>query len=361
MTAIRNLAGGGAPAAMVALGGPAGDGRALAQRQTEAAVTRREERVVVTVCTRQRPRMLQSCLHSLAHQSVPDHVSFSIVVVENNESDACRTMVEKLAAQAGTPSLTYAHEPRIGIPIARNRTLDLALEQDADWIAFIDDDEVADPHWIANLMQAAQTHKADVLQGRVEWSDEGSGLGRLIRDIRESKSQARGPTGTRLDMAATNCTMMRASIARIDGWGLRFNEAMRFSGGSDSEFFSRAATRGAVICWVEEAVVQETMPVERLTLRYQLQRERRGAANNMRLHIRGRGLFSAIRRKGPKVVLRLMRACVEIPAGLALFAFSRRRGSYLMAIGCRRLSAALGIFAAFLNITLEPYRTTEGY
>lgn len=318
-------------------------------------------RVVVTLCTRQRPRMLRDCLDSLISQRIPDDVSLAIVVVENNESEACRGIVEELAAQPGVPRLTYAHQPHIGIPIARNRALDLALKQNPDWIAFIDDDEVAYPEWIASFAHAAKMLEADVLQGPVERVDAGPDAGRVVRDIHIAADRKRRPTGTRLKVAATNNTMMRASLARADGLGLRFDESLRFTGGSDTEFFARAAKCGVVILWVDEAIVKESVPAERLTLGWQLQRERRVAANSMTLCIRQQGLLYAIGKKGPKCLGRLARVCIEFPVGVALYPFSPRLGSRVIANAVRKLWWIAGSVGAVVGVAPRPYLTVEGH
>jgi succinoglycan biosynthesis protein ExoM len=217
--------------------------------------------------------MLKDCLRSLMVQETPSQVRLTVVVVENDAESRCRSLVEEMARQPGAPRIVYGHEAEIGIPFARNRSLDLALEHDADWIGFIDDDEIASPDWIAKLAAAAARLDADVLQGPVEaiYPPQAS---RLLQ-----KAAKRRPTGTRRCTAYTNNTLMRASIARKQGLGLRFDEAMRFTGGSDVEFFSRAVAHGAVIRWVDEAVVSESVPMARLTLRWQLERARRTGAN----------------------------------------------------------------------------------
>ena len=316
-------------------------------------------RIVVTLCTRERPEMLRVCLGSLIRQQLPNDVLLSIIVVENHARDSCREIVNELAGQPNAPPVIYAHEPRLGIPIARNRTLDLALDHKPDWIAFIDDDEVVEPGWLASFAQAARTVAADVLQGPVDRADE-FGESTLARHVRMTKERKRKPTGTRLKVAATNNTMMRALIASPDGWGLRFDETMRFTGGSDGEFFARATGRGAAIAWVDEAIVRENWPVERLALGWQLQRERRVAANGMSVCIRQRGLLYAIARKSPKYLGKLARACVEFPVGAALYPFSPTLGSRVILDAVRMLWSVSGCVSALFRTSPQPYLTVEG-
>ena len=56
-----------------------------------------------------------------------------------------------------------------------------------------------------------------------------------------------------------------------------FNEAMRFTGGTDTHLFIRLRNEGAKIVWADGAIVEETFPASRTTLRWILARQyRRG-------------------------------------------------------------------------------------
>jgi succinoglycan biosynthesis protein ExoM len=243
-------------------------------RADVCAAGRRNVKVVVALCTSQRPTMLQNCLDSLVRQNFPADVSLTIVVVENHSTDACRGIVERYVEEPGRPRIVYAHEPRLGIPIARNRSLDLALAEGADWIAFIDDDEVAETDWIAALVGASQAFpSADAWQGVVQRVCVGADQPYWLNRRRD-----RGPRGTPLDVAATNNSMIRASLVRA---GLRFDESMRFTGGSDRKFFLQARAEGASIRHVGEAVVRETWPPERCTLAWRLRTDYRKGAVRM--------------------------------------------------------------------------------
>jgi succinoglycan biosynthesis protein ExoM len=310
-------------------------------------------KVVVALCTAQRPRMLRDCLLSLVGQEVPEGVLLTIAVVENHATDACREMVEHLAAEPGDPRIVYVHEPRLGIPIARNRSLDVALAEGADWIAFIDDDEVADPGWIAALAGAARTLKADVFAGPVIEIDASSGA--VVRNLK------RRPTGTRMKTAKTNNALMRASIASPEGLGLRFDERLRFTGGSDVEFFRRAAEHGAVITRVAEAVVRARLPAERLTLRWRCERERRVGANwsVARINTHGRPVAMAV--CGVKCVARAGGASLGLLAGSAIYLFRPTEGSRAIADALAGYWRCAGSIGAFFGRVPEPYRTVDGY
>jgi succinoglycan biosynthesis protein ExoM len=311
-------------------------------------------KVVVTLCTRERPELLRECLSSLADQERAPGVQYSLVVVENDDRPQSREMVEGFAKERGLLHVTYSHEPRLGIPFARNRALAIALEQDPDWIGFIDDDEVASPNWLTNFVRAATSVPCDVFQGPVEYLYPASTP--AWKPLSKRKHQA---TGLVLRTAATSNTFMRARIARRDGLGLRFNEDMRFTGGSDNEYFYRAADLGARICWMNDAVVSESVPEKRTTLRWQLERSLRVAANTVFIHRQRHDLLGVIAKCGPKYLSRLLFGAIAAVGGAALCVVAMDRGRRMMFLALRDISSGLGGLGAFLKLYTEPYRSVE--
>ena len=99
--------------------------------------------VSVVLCTRDRPGQLESCLRYLSRQEYPD---FEVVVVDNAPgTDAVREVVK---AWRGEMSVRYVRELRPGLSWARNTGVAAA---EGEIIAFLDDDEEADQHWLAGL------------------------------------------------------------------------------------------------------------------------------------------------------------------------------------------------------------------
>ena len=99
--------------------------------------------ISVVVCTRDRADRLEACLRHLARQEYP---RFEIVVVDNAPtSDAVRDLVE---ARKGRAKYRYVVEQRGGLSWARNAGIAAAS---GDVIAFLDDDEEPDGHWLAGI------------------------------------------------------------------------------------------------------------------------------------------------------------------------------------------------------------------
>jgi glycosyltransferase involved in cell wall biosynthesis len=107
--------------------------------------------ITVVVCTRERPAGLEACLKSLLSQEYPN---FSILVVDNDpQSDASASVVAKLSSES--VAIHYIVEPRRGLAWARNRALQSVSSGIAAWV---DDDEVADPFWLAELARGFVDH-----------------------------------------------------------------------------------------------------------------------------------------------------------------------------------------------------------
>lgn len=104
--------------------------------------------ISVVVCTRDRAASLADCLAALERQSHPHH---EIIVVDNAPTtDATERLV---AAKRGR--VRRVVEPRPGLAWARNRGL---AAGDGDVVAYIDDDELADPGWLAGIARAFAVH-----------------------------------------------------------------------------------------------------------------------------------------------------------------------------------------------------------
>jgi glycosyltransferase involved in cell wall biosynthesis len=112
-----------------------------------SAALRNARPASVIVCTRDRADRLADCLTAVLGQDYPD---FEILVVDNApSSDAVARLVARLRA-AGTRGVPLRHvvEPRPGLSWARNAGL---AEASGSIVAYLDDDEHPDRHWLAEL------------------------------------------------------------------------------------------------------------------------------------------------------------------------------------------------------------------
>ncbi len=102
--------------------------------------------LTIAVCTRNRATMLRRCLATLVTlRDARGDDAVEILVVDNAPSDDSTR-----AAVAEFVGVRYAIEPVPGLDFGRNRAL---AESDRDWLAFVDDDAVADRGWLDALAE----------------------------------------------------------------------------------------------------------------------------------------------------------------------------------------------------------------
>ncbi|GAA0786924.1 glycosyltransferase family 2 protein [Roseibium denhamense] len=313
------------------------------------------QKLVIAVCTAQRPKMLEACLDALDQLIVPAETTISIVVVENDpEPFFTGDRAAKIRAGLKT-ALHFYHEQRKGIPFARNAALESALEHSPDWIALIDDDERAEPDWIEKLLTACEEHNAEVANGPV-------------RRIYEQppphwwKSQLLKPrpTGTIITEAPTNNILMSSRLIADDGLGLRFDERLTF-GSEDIDFFRRVHARGAKMIWVDDAFVEEDIPASRVTTNRLLSRMHMAATS---------GAFNIVLREGrlraalhfiPKSVRRMFFGFLATVIGFLIKPFARKRGEKLYYYGLIRLMKGSGNLRGLMGRAHNYYDVIDGH
>jgi succinoglycan biosynthesis protein ExoM len=305
------------------------------------------------ICTAKRPSMLLATLQSVVELRVPDGAVLSIVVVENDHSSLSRDVVERVQATTSVP-IKYYLEPRIGIPHARNRSLEAALAENADWIAMLDDDETAQPDWLTLLFDACKSFNADVATGPVRqvpdvtpphWWKPLSGLGK--------------PTGFLRRDAYTNNVMFHSKLIALDGFGLRFDDKLTF-GADDVDFFRRAHAKGARIVTVAEAVVVEKVPASRLSLDRVLKRTYMVAAANAHLGVLRDGRLRATLKRLPAIVRRSFVGVLLLIAGALTWPAKKLAGEKFMFKGGSSLTKAWGSLCGLAGGTSSYYQRVDG-
>ena len=232
-------------------------------------------RVAICVVTYKRPLGLKRLLRSLQDlkfykSNSPD---LQIVVVDNDDSNPVEEVVYSLEKDFSIP-VNYEIESKRGIASARNRAVQLADEM--DFIAFIDDDEVADPRWLDELLDTQKTFGADVVNGPVIPRFEQPAPAWVLRG--GFYNRRRLPTGTKVTWANTGNVLIKARWLRaVPG---PFNEKLNLSGGSDTLLFSQVYRLGAKMVWSDEAIVGEFNPPSRVSANWILRRAFRGGVFN---------------------------------------------------------------------------------
>lgn len=227
-----------------------------------------EEQITVCICTFRRKSVIDAA-HSVERQIGVDVFGVSVIIVDNDETDAMRPEIEEMAKKFTFP-LSYQHAPARNISIARNAALDATTGR---WLAFIDDDEIADGAWLSRL--AAHRSAANVVVGRSQATYRPSLPDWLQRCDFHSNSIEGSPVN-----AYTSNVLIDMDIVRSNS--LRFLEELGRTGGEDTVFFHQMHEVGARFVYEPDAVVFEDVPDLRANMRWvQTRKYRSGQTHGM--------------------------------------------------------------------------------
>lgn len=167
--------------------------------------------VAICIATRLRPIGLSRLLRSINELEFRKNsdVWLRVIVVDNDAAGSALATVAAAREDSRWP-IRYEIEPERGISFARNRAV--ALADDCDYVAFVDDDEVVAPTWLDELLSTQQRFDADAVAGRVTAEYEYEPPSWLAEQhVLSSRSR---PTGTTLDVfATTNLLIRRQALA----------------------------------------------------------------------------------------------------------------------------------------------------
>ncbi|HEX5438858.1 MAG TPA: glycosyltransferase [Gemmatimonadaceae bacterium] len=223
--------------------------------------------ISVVVCTRGRPAQLRRALRSLVEQTPPPA---ELLVVDNGVQEP----ETRLLVCTEFPGVRYIPEPVEGLDFARNRGLRSAREE---IVAFIDDDAVAAPGWVARIASVFDEHPAiAICTGRVEALDpttEGArlfesngGFSRGLHRIHLPRDMARSAGRRRMPLIAwsisvgSGCSLAvrRRAALELGGFDEALDLGAALPGGGDLDMLWRALDAGmevvyepAVFAWHE--------------------------------------------------------------------------------------------------------------
>lgn len=321
-------------------------------------MTKIREKIVIGVCTCRRPLLLGKCLESLAALPVNPNYHLDIIVIENDEVPLNEGIV--VSARTRSPhALYYYHEPSIGIPFARNRAIDEALLLSASWIAFIDDDEIAESDWLNQLYDAALHFNADAIHGRVLYQYPLED--RWAHLLGHNDKSAVRLHGKALKSAATNNIIFSSRLVSAEGLGLRFDTTLRFSGGSDSDFFNRAFLKGAKFYYSGLAVVYEAIPLERCTLAYLFERNARTRASALYTDKKNLGPAHALRKHSRRFLQSLLQAAGYLLRSPLWLLLDQKKSRELYIRGVLKLANCYGSLLGLCGKLPTPYKQIQGY
>lgn len=270
------------------------------------------EFVSIIVCTFNRADMLDAALVSLKSQQTSEKVEFEIVVVDDGSTDSTDRVVAAQQDNSPVP-LRYTRQEHAGVAAARNRGIKKAS---GDWIAFFDDDQIAERNWLIQLIEKARAEDADCVGGPSLLKlpvDCDRKPDRTIRRLLGEEPMLR-QEGIFLD-SGLDPRRHEATIGTGNALVKRslFEQAGLFSEslvcGEDREFFKRAKKIGARFANAPSAVIYHVIPSERLSAKYLLRQAASGGQALAEIDDYKYVLWHAFLRLGHLLVVNIPRLC----------------------------------------------------
>ncbi|UCF32244.1 MAG: glycosyltransferase family 2 protein [Phycisphaerales bacterium] len=303
-------------------------------------------KIAICALTCERPdgltRLLKG-LNDLTFGDPPPQVT--LVIVDNDPAGSAGCICERFAQELRWP-LEYVVEPHRGIAPARNAALENV--GDADWVCFIDDDEVPSATWLDELIRVQREYDADVVAGPVvphfsepvpDWILRGRFFERR-----------RYPTGRRLPHAFTHNVLFRRRI--LDEMNLRFDTRWALTGGEDRHFFQQISMKGYRIVWADRAVVTEWIPGSRANAAWLVRRHYR-VGNTTSL------IERALRPAWSILPLLASKSLAWLAIGVGLLALTPFRGRHVRVQGQRACAYGAGLLTGMFGLPFEEYRRTH--
>lgn len=281
-----------------------------------------------------------------------DVTEVKIVVVDNDPEGSASEICEKLASELGWP-LEYHLEARRGISHARNRAVLCAAALNADFLAFVDDDEVPEPFWLDELLFVQRSYAADVVGGPVlphfyepvpDWVVKG-------KLFEQPFERPRYPTGQLLELTAAGNVLIRTKMfEEMDEY---FDEGLGLTGGEDTHFFTRAHGAGYRIVWADEAVVHEWTPRSRASASWILKRAYRLGNSRSLYETHSDAGISAKAMRFLKGGGRIAQGVLSFPIYVLL---SMVLGRHMLIQPLIHLCRGMGMLAGLVGLRYEEYR-----
>ena len=327
------------------------------------------EKIAVGVATRNRPRMFARMLESFVHLKWPDNTQVQLIFLENNHTlqiqDIVERFKEKLPNNTGSiPDIHTAIESRRGIPLVRNRILDIAIDKGCDYLAFCDDDQTVSPDYLVELVEAVRVRDLDLVGGiaRVETFPDTLDLTffqKLVYNELCSHQEKQESNAIRLQTAHKDqdwkpgCGAMLCRLDFLLQHGIRFNESLRYSHCEDLDFYYQVKAAGGQTGCAPRAIVYEVMPESRLSPIFQFKRHKN-------LTLARQNIRYAWGAKEKKVVRLSCTILGKSILGVSRICLAPFNGGRSFTRGVRVLGGALGRLQSLLGHEDKHYVQTDG-
>jgi glycosyltransferase involved in cell wall biosynthesis len=224
--------------------------------------------ISVVLCTYNGADSLGTALKSLSKLSVPDGLSWEVVLVNNNSTDDTEKIIEEFARTSGL-NVQQVFEPKQGRAFAMNAGIRRAS---GEVLAFTDDDVIIDSQWLAGLSRTFADFECIGVGGRVvpvwhqpkpTWLEmEGQQVVGHFEYGDEPKQISLPPIGA--NMAFRRLAFEKYGLFQAE---LGVNKS-EIGGTEDDEFGRRLLRAGETIMYAPRAIIRLPVESHRLTKEY---------------------------------------------------------------------------------------------
>ncbi|PEA37634.1 hypothetical protein CON45_17550 [Priestia megaterium] len=227
------------------------------------------KKIAICVCTYKRVNLLDKLINSLivarevfiTNRNEEDF-NVQVIIVDNDPEMSAESKVNYFMKD--NPFINYYCESKSGLVMARNKCLEIGINNEYDYLAFIDDDEYVDKNWLDCMYKSLITTGAHIVFGKVETVYPPGCEEWIIKGGFFDKLQY--ADGTKNIISATANVLLDVSIVRKEKeyFDLTFNT----TGGEDTYLFKSYLKKGYQSVWCQSGIVYDLVAVERLKEKY---------------------------------------------------------------------------------------------
>lgn len=298
--------------------------------------------VSIVVCTANREELLKKCLDSLLKQTAKAG-SFEVLIVDNSVKKSAKEIVKD--SQKTNKNFKYIHERKTGLSFARNSGWQ---EARGKFVAYIDDDSIADRNWIQNIISFIAGHPEVLVFGGPfgryalipipRWYPKDFyvlNLGNKVRPLKAGREWLSG----------TNMVFKRSILQKYKG----FDTALGMSGkkvayGEETNLQARIIKKEKTnIYYVPSLKMKHLLSTEKLSLRWLLHSRYLLGKSIVKSHGRRDTIFYHIASFAHKFLLMLYYLLLPKPMPVKMRVYHAFVGMF----------SAVGAFQNYLNNTLN--------
>lgn len=221
----------------------------------------------LVICTYNRAADLELCLQAISEQNA-DPVLWRVTVVDNNCSDDTPDVVDRWVLSGKLPGLTRVLEPRQGLTPARQRGVQ---DSTADWVAFVDDDCLLAPGWVAAALRFGKDNpEIGAFGGRVEPDWGGPTPAHLAQNGWLFAQQELGEVEKEVESLVGAGVVLNRRVLNLIGWTdqpfLADRTAKGHLSGGDVEISMRLTANGYKLFYVPSLILSHRIAKDRQRL-----------------------------------------------------------------------------------------------